>query len=388
MLLQQLRGQWFVAYSSAMAFCTDDKDMKNDVKNFKGELVRLMSLLFSLSLQRVTTMSDLDFHVFDLSCLEHEALVHLRGSHNKVEIVLQWIQRLIVINSKNGVLDVAPPILSRVFQELSRGFVILLDAEKITEFPFPFPYCQLLSVLIIFQGIITPIFCAASVKSPVWAGIATFSLMFAYFGVNYIAAEIEMPCGDDRNDLPLKEMQNDMNDGLKALFHCKVDASPVFHQTAEEAACSERLTSLVSRLDNVLTDELFGIEHIMQVQSLSSSIGSAGHKQQKVTKKGVPRLCQNRSVSFASLDGADRAQERRRHVSTKSSWSRRSTRSNFCEIPCIGALETNKTGEQSCTGERPDPSGDGESSRRKTANFSTCCSYELPDEDPIQVIVR
>eukprot|EP00928_Gymnodinium_smaydae_P005817 TRINITY_DN11999_c1_g2_i1.p1 TRINITY_DN11999_c1_g2~~TRINITY_DN11999_c1_g2_i1.p1 ORF type:complete len:477 (+),score=61.45 TRINITY_DN11999_c1_g2_i1:118-1548(+) len=387
MLLQQLRGQWFVAYSSAMAFCTDDEELKNQVKTFKGELVRLMSLLFSLSLQRVTTMSESEFDVFDLSGLDHEALLHLRGSRNKVEIVLQWVQRLIVINSKNGVLDAAPPILSRVFQELSRGFVILLDAEKITEFPFPFPYCQLLSVLIIFQGIITPIFCASSVKSPVWAGIATFSLMFAYFGVNYIAAEIEMPCGDDRNDLPLKEMQHEMNDGLQALFHNKVQATPVFHQTAEEAVCTERLMSRSSRLDTVLSDEFFDVDDITPVRSLSSSLVPAGQKQQKVTKKGVPRLCHHRS---GSIEGIDRAPERRRPQSTKSSWSGMSSKSNVSELPPISELEINETGEQSCKEKWPDPNGDGKSSRalRVTAEDDTSCGYELPEEDPVQFPFR
>eukprot|EP00928_Gymnodinium_smaydae_P005814 TRINITY_DN11999_c0_g2_i2.p1 TRINITY_DN11999_c0_g2~~TRINITY_DN11999_c0_g2_i2.p1 ORF type:complete len:485 (+),score=41.34 TRINITY_DN11999_c0_g2_i2:100-1554(+) len=283
-LLQQLRGQWFIAYSSVIAFCSDDERTKNQVKIFHGEFVRLMSLLFALSLQRVTTMAELEFDVIDLSSLEHEALEHLRQSGNKVEIVFQWIQRLVVKNTRNGVLDVAPPILSRVFQELSLGFVVLQDVEKITEFPFPFPCCQLLSVLIIFQGIITPLVCAASVKSPVWAGVATFTLMFAYCGVNYIAAEIEMPCGDDRNDLPLKEMQIEFNRSIESLLHFRVRDAPVFHQTSDEAVCSSRL-SRKSQLDNILRE--------LELHSLSS-LGCTelpAHKI-KVTKKGVPRLYQ------------------------------------------------------------------------------------------------
>eukprot|EP00928_Gymnodinium_smaydae_P005813 TRINITY_DN11999_c0_g2_i1.p1 TRINITY_DN11999_c0_g2~~TRINITY_DN11999_c0_g2_i1.p1 ORF type:complete len:485 (+),score=42.19 TRINITY_DN11999_c0_g2_i1:100-1554(+) len=308
-LLQQLRGQWFIAYSSVIAFCSDDERTKNQVKIFHGEFVRLMSLLFALSLQRVTTMAELEFDVIDLSSLEHEALEHLRQSGNKVEIVFQWIQRLVVKNTRNGVLDVAPPILSRVFQELSLGFVVLQDVEKITEFPFPFPCCQLLSVLIIFQGIITPLVCAASVKSPVWAGVATFTLMFAYCGVNYIAAEIEMPCGDDRNDLPLKEMQSDLNASLESLLHPTVLAPPVFHQTAEEAVCSLRLSQTRS-LDCVLFEEVFNIHN--DVVRMRSSISSgAKSAQAKVTKKGVPRLCNAAIRRKSSLESIDMTAERR-----------------------------------------------------------------------------
>eukprot|EP00928_Gymnodinium_smaydae_P005815 TRINITY_DN11999_c0_g3_i1.p1 TRINITY_DN11999_c0_g3~~TRINITY_DN11999_c0_g3_i1.p1 ORF type:complete len:507 (-),score=49.95 TRINITY_DN11999_c0_g3_i1:29-1462(-) len=294
-LLQQLRGQWFTAYSSAVSFCSDEVAKSKEVKAFQGELVRLMSLLHALSLGRVSTMSELEFHVIDLSSLDPEALIHLRQSNSKVEIAFQWVQRLIINNTRNGVLDVSPPILSRVYQELSRGFVILQDVEKFSEFAFPFPYCQLLSVLIMFQGLVTPIICAASVKSPFWAVIATFTLMFAYCGVNYIAAEIEMPCGDDRNDLPLKEMQIAFNRSIESLLHFRVRDAPVFHHTADEAVCFSRL-SQKSQLDIILTDEL-------SVQSDSRSVCSPTlvrsltckklePQRTPMTKKGFPRLFQ------------------------------------------------------------------------------------------------
>ena len=41
----------------------------------------------------------------------------------RVEIVLQWIQQLVVDRHLQVVLDVPPPVLPRVFQELSRGIV-------------------------------------------------------------------------------------------------------------------------------------------------------------------------------------------------------------------------------------------------------------------------
>ena len=42
----------------------------------------------------------------------------------------------------DGVLAIPPPILSRVYQTLSRGFVNLLNAKKIADTRFPFPYAQ------------------------------------------------------------------------------------------------------------------------------------------------------------------------------------------------------------------------------------------------------
>eukprot|EP00928_Gymnodinium_smaydae_P015107 TRINITY_DN15537_c0_g1_i1.p1 TRINITY_DN15537_c0_g1~~TRINITY_DN15537_c0_g1_i1.p1 ORF type:complete len:491 (-),score=29.99 TRINITY_DN15537_c0_g1_i1:225-1697(-) len=286
-LLQQLRGQWFIAYSSSLAFCSDDPSKMSQVKVFQGQLVRLMSLLFALSLQRVTTMAELEFQVIDMHCLEQESIEHLRGSSNKVEIVLQWIQRLLVKNTRNGILDVAPPILSRVFQELSSGYVILQDVEKITEFQFPFPYCQLLSVLIILQGLLTPLFCAVSVTSPVWAGIATFTLMFGYTGVNYIAAEIEMPCGDDRNDLPLKEMQIDLNASLEGLLHVKVHAPPRISHSGEEAVSAKRFDRK-SRLDTILSGVRLSVGELLAMDRMHSAPSAL--PQRGSNRKKVPRL--------------------------------------------------------------------------------------------------
>lgn len=38
-----------------------------------------------------------------------------------MNVLLQWVQRLIVENSRNGVLDIPAPILSRVFQDYDSG---------------------------------------------------------------------------------------------------------------------------------------------------------------------------------------------------------------------------------------------------------------------------
>ena len=52
---------------------------------------------------------------------------HLRSSHPREAL-------------DDGVLKVAPPILSRVYQTLSRGFVNFLNAKKIADTRFPFPH--------------------------------------------------------------------------------------------------------------------------------------------------------------------------------------------------------------------------------------------------------
>lgn len=42
-------------------------------------------------------------------------------AQERCDVLLQWLRKLIVQSMSNGVIPVPPPILTRVFQELSRG---------------------------------------------------------------------------------------------------------------------------------------------------------------------------------------------------------------------------------------------------------------------------
>merc|ERR1719161_1716751 len=76
---------------------------------------------------------------------------------NRVEIVVHLIQSLIIHGHKDGILDVPPPILSRVYQTISRGFVNYLNAKKIVDTRFPFPLAQLLTFFLIAFSVLTPL---------------------------------------------------------------------------------------------------------------------------------------------------------------------------------------------------------------------------------------
>merc|ERR1719408_475829 len=115
-------------------------------------------MLYGAALQQVAPEEiDEKIEIIEVEGVEKEAFAFMLHSNDRVELILQWIQRLVVDNIYSDVLPIAPPILSRVFQELSRGIVNLTNARKIAEFPFPFPYCQLLWFSLFIQYIITPI---------------------------------------------------------------------------------------------------------------------------------------------------------------------------------------------------------------------------------------
>jgi len=231
-LMQQLRGEWFNATSCLVAFCnTETAPEKHwEVLKFQHQLVRLVSLLYASALQQICTMEDKRFYMIDITGFEKESLEFLQSDlcHDHCEVVLQWIQRLVVQADKSGVINIAPPILSRVYNQLGNGIVNLNNARKITEFPIPFPLAQMITVMLLFHSAVLPLICATTIKTAWWSATINFVVVFSYWSINYIATELEMPFGDDPNDLPLHDMQADLNASLITLLQEKAGTCPKF----------------------------------------------------------------------------------------------------------------------------------------------------------------
>merc|ERR1719456_1004561 len=167
-LLQKMRGEWFNAYSSIMAFTSTKPEMQPQVDAYVHLLARLMSLLMCCGLQQVSPNRDRPFAIIDLEGIEPASMEFLNSAPDKVEIILQWIQRSMVLHVQTGVLPVAPPILSRAFQEVSRGIVNLQNARKIADFPYPYPLAQVSMILQLLHYAIVPL-CAALAMPRMWA---------------------------------------------------------------------------------------------------------------------------------------------------------------------------------------------------------------------------
>merc|ERR1711971_332651 len=103
---------------------------------------------------------------------------------NRVEVVLHMIQVLVTNALDDGVLKIPPPILSRVYQTLSRGFVNLLNCKKISDTRFPFPYAQLMTLFLIAHIILTPLLISALIQSIFFAAVFSFIPVFGMFSLN------------------------------------------------------------------------------------------------------------------------------------------------------------------------------------------------------------
>lgn len=225
-LLNQLRGEWFNAVSSLLSFCSNEKDKAEDVWLFQQLVVRLASLAHCSALHEICDIPQDQMEVLDAGSLEPAVIRCLEEAPDRVEVVVHWIQRLIVKARREGTVNIDPPILSRCFQELSRGVVNLNNVRKIKDIPFPFPYNQMLVFLLIVHWLATPMLASIVINTWYWAGVSCFFVTLGFWSVIYIAKEIDNPFGTDPNDLPMVEVQEEFNRSLLYLLEPLVQRPP------------------------------------------------------------------------------------------------------------------------------------------------------------------
>jgi predicted membrane chloride channel (bestrophin family) len=226
-----MRGEWFDTVSNCITFSITAKATKEtEVTAFRHAIVRLMSLAHGAALEEIAD-NQIQVDTIDILGLNEETLKHIKDckenwKFNKVEVILHLVQSLITKAHDDGVLKVPPPILSRVYQTISRGFVNQLNAKKITDTRFPFPYAQLMSAMLFIVVLMCPLIVTSVLASKVLAAIVTFIPIYGMTSLNLIAAELENPFGTDSNDLPLEHFQSEMNNCLLMLLHPGTDTVP------------------------------------------------------------------------------------------------------------------------------------------------------------------
>ena len=216
---------------------------------FRQTLVRLVSHMHESALDEIAGCRDrfptIDKHSLDDGTLGFTQTCQDKYGWNRVCALQHMVQVLITHNLHTGVLNIPPPILSRVYQTLSRGLVNLLNAVKIRDTSFPFPWAQLIMLLLVIHSICTPVVIISITDSLYWALPVGFIPIFGMVALNMVASELEMPFGVDDNDLPLQHFQREMNQGLLLLMHEHADHLPRTRASAPQSV--EKLMTAVSK---------------------------------------------------------------------------------------------------------------------------------------------
>jgi len=187
-------------------------------------------------------------------------------------VLIQWIQQMILHNLDTGVIATPAPIVSRVFQDLSTGVVITNNVSKVSHTPFPFPYAQTLSTAICLHAGITPFVFALWSGGPFWAALFTFTAVFLFSCLNFIAAEIEQPFGNDANDIDLPELQRKFNDILVTMLSPQCTQRPMLKKRPGDL--KEELKEMIDQAETCW-------EAFERTCSPSGDRGKYGHSQRR-----------------------------------------------------------------------------------------------------------
>lgn len=135
---------------------------------------------------------------------------------DRVNMVMGWINE--DINELVPIVGIPPPIMSRCYQELSNGMLGCTQATKMADIPFPFPFLQLMELLLICYTCLVPIYAAnftgGVFSSPFLATIVTM----AFWSLSEISRELETPFAFGPNQLPVVEFHERFVDSIKMQF--------------------------------------------------------------------------------------------------------------------------------------------------------------------------
>eukprot|EP00930_Biecheleria_cincta_P083503 TRINITY_DN7306_c0_g2_i1.p1 TRINITY_DN7306_c0_g2~~TRINITY_DN7306_c0_g2_i1.p1 ORF type:complete len:523 (-),score=73.54 TRINITY_DN7306_c0_g2_i1:62-1630(-) len=215
-----MKTNWFEAAGSLINFVRMSKGPPEEILEFKHKVVRLFSMLHATALGAIASMRDENFPVIDVRAWKPADIEGLRHREDleKAQIVYRWITCLVVRHIKLGILNVPPPILTRVFQQMELGMVNFNLIVQIMTIPFPFPFAQLTLVLGIVYSLFTPLVMCTWSQHATSAALFTFICVVGLKSIDLITTELENPFGDDPNDLPVHLFHREFNGQLLLLL--------------------------------------------------------------------------------------------------------------------------------------------------------------------------
>ncbi len=149
---------------------------------------------------------------------EEMMLRRANGALAKAHLVMHWITECITTYYlKGGFGDVQPPIISRLYQEISNGMLGFNQAKRIAHLPFPFIYAQLTEFLVMVLLVAMPVMMLEFVSSKSMGGIFTFFACMGFCSLYEATRELEDPFLFEPNDLPLLTWAGEFNEMLLLL---------------------------------------------------------------------------------------------------------------------------------------------------------------------------
>lgn len=148
----------------------------------------------------------------------NQEMQQISEAQEAVNMVMKWILLEISELSMTQTLLIEPPILTRIYQELSNGMLSYFRAMQIEAVPFPFPFAQVINYtlygffwlcpFIVMEILSLPVQADDVQPRAIWPSLLlNFCACVGYAALNEISIELEDPFGEDDNDYPIAVQQ-------------------------------------------------------------------------------------------------------------------------------------------------------------------------------------
>ena len=129
------------------------------------------------------------------------------------------IQRAIITRHDSGGVRAPPPIVSRIFQEISNGLLAYNNATKLKEVPVPFAYVQFNALLLLLFTVLAPVAVACfTPKSVILSAVTSFIVVGSFTAIWLVANEMEDPFGCEANDMPMLSYHEEFCASIAAML--------------------------------------------------------------------------------------------------------------------------------------------------------------------------
>jgi len=145
-------------------------------------------------------------------------LEYFDGVHSLVEAQISRILRSITTRHQAGGVKAPPPIVSRVFQELSNGVLAYNNACKMKEVPVPFALVHFGAVLLAFFNFTAPVVIACFTGNLAMSIVSAIIVVSGFSALWLVANELEDPFGIEPNDIPMMSFHNEFCCNLQGLL--------------------------------------------------------------------------------------------------------------------------------------------------------------------------
>ncbi|CAJ1916362.1 unnamed protein product [Cylindrotheca closterium] len=150
---------------------------------------------------------------------EARMLQQANGPSARMALCSMWLKEFISREHLHGSTGkVAPPIISRVYQFLSDGISAYNHCRKIAFVPFPFPHHQATVFFTFLSIFIFPLLFAGFVGNLAVACTLNAVTVICFLGTHEVARELSNPYYTVPNDLPLNNIQAQLNEALVCMW--------------------------------------------------------------------------------------------------------------------------------------------------------------------------